>query len=218
MRILKLAGAALVAMFAMAIVATSAFGLPIVTKTSGSGELKLNFESSSITSELETTAGGLLKGIGLKTLLLTSGTGSPLGTFRADFENVKDGTKKCNSVGDKTATVLTEGSFHLVYTNLSPLLEGILYLPNEVVIECEGTTSKVKGDILGSVKSKRIIGKHGTDQPSRQARKRIKRWQTRDRRILHRRRHESESQARNHYGWDYQRIKRDCRRRTRVRG
>ena len=65
---LKLAGVALVAMFAMAIVATSAFGLPIVTKTSGSGQLKLNFESSSIASELETTAGGLLAGTGLKVL------------------------------------------------------------------------------------------------------------------------------------------------------
>ena len=68
-----------------------------------------------------------------------------------DFLEIKDGTKKCNSTGDKTATVLTEGSFHLVYTNLSPLEMGILYLPNEVTMECEGTNSKLKGSILSSL-------------------------------------------------------------------
>ena len=68
-----------------------------------------------------------------------------------DFFEIKDGTKKCNSTGDKTATVLTEGSFHLVYTNLSPLEMGILYLPNEVTMECEGTNSKLKGSISSSL-------------------------------------------------------------------
>jgi len=111
--------------------------------------LHLNYGSTTVNSELETTAGGLLKGVGLKVLFLI-GELSALGTFRADFLDVKDGAKLCMSTGDEDGTVLTEGSFHVVYTNLSPLLMGVLYLPSQVVIECEGTNATVKGSILSS--------------------------------------------------------------------
>ena len=121
-------------------------GLYIEVAVPNAYPLHLNYESTSAATELETTAGGLLRGTGLKVLSLSGESG----TFRADLFKVKDGTKKCTSTGDTVETVLAEGSFHLVYTNLSPLEMGILYLPNEITVECEGTNSKVKGDMLAS--------------------------------------------------------------------
>ena len=112
--------------------------------------LLLSYENTTLTTELETTAGSLLQGRGLKTLSV--GSESPAsGTFRTDFSGVRDGTKKCMSTGDAVEVVLVEGSFHLVYTDLSPLLMGTLGLINEVTIECEGTNSTVKGSILSSL-------------------------------------------------------------------
>ena len=112
--------------------------------------LLLSYESTTVHTELETTAGGLLSGVGLKTL--SDGSESPAsGTFRVDFLDIKDGTKHCNSAGDATGTVLTAGSFHVVYTNLSPLLMGTLGLLNELTVECEGTNIRVKGDTLSSL-------------------------------------------------------------------
>jgi len=112
--------------------------------------LLLSYESTTVKTELETTAGGLLAGKGLK--ILSAGGGSAAsGTFRADFFGIKDGTKKCTSTGDAVETVLAEGSFAAVYTNLSPLEMGVLYLPNEVVVECEGSNIKAKGSILSSL-------------------------------------------------------------------
>ena len=114
----------------------------------GNGDpLHLNYENAQVKSELETTAGGLLEGEGLKVLSLSGESG----TFRVDIFEVRDGTRKCNTVGDKAPTVLVEGSFHLVYTSLSPLYMGVLDLPNEVTIECEGTNLKIKGDTLASL-------------------------------------------------------------------
>jgi hypothetical protein len=153
MKRLKLFGLMLVAMSAMGLMATSAFALPDISLTLSVSlfPLHLNFESATTTSALETTAGGLLKGTGLKTLFLIKEL-TALGTFKADFENVVDGGKKCKTTGDTLGTVLTEGSFHLVYlTPLSPLTLGVLYLPNSFEIECEGTFIEIKGNLLGSL-------------------------------------------------------------------
>ena len=152
---LKFLGVALVAVFAVGVMATSAFALPDVSITlSGSAyPLHLNYESSTVATELEDANGGVLTGKGLK-LLLLSGELSALGTFRADFANVTEVSsgKKCHSTGDPTATVLSEGSFHMVYTSLSPNLQlGLLFLPTEVKIECEGFNVKVKGSVISSV-------------------------------------------------------------------
>ena len=78
---------------------------------------------------------------------------SALGTFRADFANWRASStdKKCHSPGDPTATVLWEGSFHVVIVNTSPLEIGLLFLPNEVKVECEGLNVKVKGSVISSI-------------------------------------------------------------------
>jgi hypothetical protein len=152
MKRLKLAGMALVALCAMGLMATSAFALPEVKSVSSTYPLDLNYESSTVVTKLEDGNGALLEGKGLKLLLITTEKTS-LGTFNADFLNVVEtsSSKKCHTSGDKTATVLSEGSFHIVYTSLSPLELGILFLPHEVKVECEGVTTKVRGDVISSI-------------------------------------------------------------------
>ncbi len=155
MKRLKLLGVMLVAMCAMGLMATSAFALPEVSLTlsGSSGPLHLNYTSPTVETTLEEAAGGRLGGVGLTLLLLTSGAVTSLGTFRADFTNVGEvkSLKKCNTLNDATGVVLTEGSFHLVYTNLSPLLMGVLYLPKEVELKCEGFNFNVRGSVLSSL-------------------------------------------------------------------
>jgi hypothetical protein len=121
-----------------------------ITLPGSSYPLHLNYENLTVATKLEDGSGALLTGEGVKVLLLT-GELTSLGTFRVDFFKVKEGAKECHTSGDKTATVLTEGSFHLVYTNLSPLLLGLLFLPNEVKIECEGVNVFVRGSVISSV-------------------------------------------------------------------
>ena len=132
----------------------SALQLPDISISLKGSEypLHLNYESSTVATELEDANGGVLNGKGLKLLLLT-GELTALGTFRADFAKVTETSsgKKCHTSGDPTATVLTEGSFHVVIINTSPLEIGLLFLPNAVTIECEGFNLKVKGSVISSI-------------------------------------------------------------------
>jgi hypothetical protein len=165
MKRLKLFGLMLVAMSAMGLMATSAFALPDISLTLSVSlfPLHLNFESETTKTALETTAGGLLKGEGLKTLYLIKEL-TALGTFKADFQKVGDGAKSCKTTGDTAGTVLLEGSFHLVYTSLSPNLQlGVLYLPKPFEMECEGTFIEIQGDVIGSLSG---IGTEATELTS----------------------------------------------------
>ena len=133
----------------------SALQLPDISISLPGSEypLHLNYESKTVATELEDANGGILSGKGLKLLLLI-GLLTALGTFQADFANVEETAapnKKCHTSGDPTATVLTEGSFHVVIINTSPLEIGLLFLPNEVTIECEGVKFKVKGSVISSI-------------------------------------------------------------------
>jgi hypothetical protein len=127
---------------------------PVISRTlSGSSyPLDLNYSSSTVATKLEDGNGALLEGKGLNLLLLTAEE-SESGTFDADFLNVEEASskKKCHTSGDKTATVLSEGSFLIVYTDLSPLELGLLFLPSEVKVECEGVTTRVRGDVISSI-------------------------------------------------------------------
>ncbi len=140
---------------------TEVLWLPDVSTTlaGSSYPLHLNYESSTVATLLEDANGGVLEGTGLKLLLLT-GELTALGTFRADFANVKEVVApkhNCHTSNDPTATVLTEGSFHVVITSLFPNLQiGLLFLPNEVKIECEGINLKVKGSVIASINTNGI--------------------------------------------------------------
>jgi hypothetical protein len=149
---LKLLAVSLVAMFAMGIMATSAFALPDISLTlpGSTFPLHLNFADNNKTvTELQSASGVVIEGKGLSLLLLI-GELTALGTFRADFLNQKRGTKVCHSVGDAAGVILTEGPFHVVYTGLSPLTLGILYLPKAFEVECEGLDIEINGSVISS--------------------------------------------------------------------
>jgi hypothetical protein len=159
---LKLLAVSLVAMFAMGIMATSAFALPDISLTlpGSTFPLHLNFADNGKTkTELQSASGVVISGEGLSLLLLTSAL-TALGTFRADFLATKGSGKVCHSVGDAAGVILTEGPFHVVYTNLSPLLLGILYLPNSFEVECGTLLIEVKGSTLSSFNG---IGTEGSE-------------------------------------------------------
>jgi hypothetical protein len=152
---LKLLGVVLAALWAMGLMATSAFALPDISVTLGSTyPLHLNYLSETIETKLESAA-AILEGKGLHILYLI-GTLTSLGTFRAIFLNVVNGenkAEKCLSTANE-GEVLTEGEFHIVYTSLSPLTLGTLYLPKEITITCPGVsiTIKVKGSVIGAIR------------------------------------------------------------------
>jgi hypothetical protein len=135
--------------------------LPDISITLGSYPLHLNYLSNTVATALETTGGAELTGRGLHVLYLT-GELTSLGTFRAIFLKVEKNREPCFNQGlEANGEVLTEGSFHLVYTSLpgssQGLQIGILYLVKELNgangIQCRraGIEVKVKGSVIGSI-------------------------------------------------------------------
>jgi hypothetical protein len=126
--------------------------------------LHLNYLSNTVKTELQSTAGSVLKGEGLHVLYL-NGEPSPLGTFRALFLKVERAAgEKCFNKGEEpNGEVLTEGSFHIVYTSLAGssqgLQLGILYLVTELneahgnIIQCvkSGIDVEVRGSVIGTL-------------------------------------------------------------------
>jgi hypothetical protein len=53
-------------------------------------------------------------------------------------------------VGDAAGVILVEGSSNLVYTNLSPLTLGTLYLPKFLEVACGALLIEIKGSVLAS--------------------------------------------------------------------
>ena len=156
MKRLKLLGVTLVALCAMGLMAASAFALPDISVTLG-GVFPLHLEYNNATNKtkLESASGVTLSGEGLK---VTYGMGAlaALGTFKAIFSRVVKGTEKCENTATE-GEVATEGEFHIVYTSLSPLTLGTLYLVTELTgateINCTENANKVKvkGDVIGAI-------------------------------------------------------------------
>ena len=160
---LKLLGVMLAAICAMGLMATSAFAeLPDISVTLCAPvctyPLHLNYLSETVRLKLESAVGSLLEGKGLHVLYLI-GELSSLGTFREiilNFVNAAEPAEKClNTGGSVAGEVLTEGSFHIVYTSLSPLTLGTLYLFTELSITCPGAAivTKIKGSLIGAIRT-----------------------------------------------------------------
>jgi hypothetical protein len=169
---LKLFGVMLTAVCAMGLMATSAFALPDISITLCTGAcvypLHLNYLSEEVKTKLESASGTALEGEGLHVLYLI-GELSALGTFRAIFLHVVNGAEKeekCLNTGN-AGEVLTEGSFHIVYTSLAGsgfgLQLGTLYLVNALEIKCKAAaiTINVKGSVIGAI---RTPGKENNEQ------------------------------------------------------
>jgi hypothetical protein len=98
-----------------------------------------------------------ISGLGLLVLYLLTTLGH-LGTFEADFLDMKKGITSCFSEEggkkDPSAEILKRGSWHLVYTSLAGSAQGlqlgILYLATPVTLKCGTEEVSVRGDALSS--------------------------------------------------------------------
>jgi hypothetical protein len=149
-RRLGLLGGMLTAVFALGVAtATSASALPDISLTLI--DLELTFNDN---------AGNLYTSIGYLLLLLTQQL-TALGTFEELFLDVEDEQgEKCNSVGDPLGEVLTKGTFHIVYTILSPLRLGILFLYAPFTIICGAAETDIRGSELVPISG---AGTEGTE-------------------------------------------------------
>jgi hypothetical protein len=158
MKFFKLFGVTLAALFALGITTSSAFAaLPDISITLGGVyPLKLEVTLPTAKTKLTNVVKENVKGEGLLIIYYLTELGH-LGTFEALFTKTKKGSTACFSEEggkkDPSEEILTHGSWHIVYTSLSPLQSGILYLVAPVTIKCGAEEVDVKGDTLSSVVS-----------------------------------------------------------------
>jgi hypothetical protein len=166
MKHLKILGVALAAAFAFAaMTASSVLALPDVSLTlSGSTfPLHLNVTVLTVKTALQNETSNALTGEGLLLLLLLTGLSS-LGSFETTFLKVTEPStgNPCNTEGAASGVVSLKGTFHVVYTQLTPLTLGELFLPEEVKITCGSEKIKVKGSSLSSINAV-TVGSEGTE-------------------------------------------------------
>jgi hypothetical protein len=172
MKRFKLLGVMLMVLCAMGLMATSAFALPDISITLCTGAcvypLHLNYLSETVKGKLESASGTFIESEGLHRLY-SLGELSALGTFRAiylRFANGAEPSEQCLNTAN-AGEVLTEGSFHIVYTSLASsgfgLQLGTLYLLNAFTITCPAAaiTIKIKGSLVGAI---RTPGKENNEQ------------------------------------------------------
>jgi hypothetical protein len=167
MKYLKLFGVGLVAMFTLALTASSSFAqLPDVSiALGGTYPLHLSVTLLNVRTELQTTAAQALKGSGLLLLLLTEQLTS-LGSFEVLFTSVLNpgGASSCISENgttkDASGLVLTLGTFHIVLVPPHGSL-GILFLVQPLKIICGGITVHVRGSVLSLITN--ATGTEGTE-------------------------------------------------------
>jgi hypothetical protein len=154
MKSLKLFGVALMALFAFEVTtASSAFALPEINVTlTSTFPIHLEVTNLTIKTELSESGGLALHGEGILVLYLATELTS-LGKFELLLLKIEEKTLgiKCNTPGDKEGEVLTKGTWHLVWTSLSPLTLGILYLIEPYELKCSIVTEKIKGSALAGV-------------------------------------------------------------------
>jgi hypothetical protein len=152
----KLIAAMLGAWFILVITAASALALPDSAVTLG-GAYPVHSRGSLATSEVAIGAasGVTLFGTGV-TLLLLATELSELGTFAADFTNVKSPIveeRHCRTEGAPEGVVLSRGNAALVFTNLSPLTLGLLALIEVMEVVCPSLIILLRGSIIGGFSS-----------------------------------------------------------------
>jgi hypothetical protein len=157
MKHLKLIGVVAAALFTLGITtATTAFALPDVSLTLTGSAFPLHLEVTLLTvkTKLSSASAVVASGEGLLLLLLANELSS-LGTFEALFTNVVGEGEKCfseeNGAKDPAGEVLTKGTYHIVYTSLTPLTLGTLFLVLEFTLVCGATKTKVRGNVLSSL-------------------------------------------------------------------
>jgi hypothetical protein len=163
MKLLKSLGAAFLMLLAFGV--TTAFALPDVglTLTGSSFPLHLDVTLLHVRTNLSSASGTRLEGEGFLLLLLAT-TLTSLGLFESLFTKVKESgtTTECHSPGDPLGEVLSKGTWHIVYTSLSPLALGSLGLIEPLTITCGATEIDLKGSVLAST-TPASTGTEGTE-------------------------------------------------------
>jgi hypothetical protein len=164
MRHLKILGMTLIAMFALGIMATSASAEQVLPDIHALATIEyplhLQFNDNGTTpSKLTDVAGNELSGKGLLLLFLLKEL-SALGEFEVLFLHVEKLVKgvgtPCKKAGEKaTGEVLITGTFHIVPLNTLHE-DGVLYLFNELEIECGLAKVKVRGAVISTVNYKTV--------------------------------------------------------------
>lgn len=136
--------------------------LPDISLTLGGAyPLHLHYSNETVKTMIQDTLGLVFEGEGLHVLYSVSELAA-LGTYRAVFLKITKGTEKCFNTGvEADGEMLTEGSFHIVYTSLANSMQGlqlgVLYLPKELTgateVKCptNGIIIKVRGSLIGSL-------------------------------------------------------------------
>jgi hypothetical protein len=154
MRYLKLFGAAFSALLALGAAVTSpAVALPDLSLTLAGTSFPLVLDVTLLNyTTTVSTSGGAAYTAGALLILLATRALSSLGTYEALFQSVVGAGEKCHSEGDPVAEVLTKGTYHLVYTSLSPLTLGLLFLvqPYEITCGMAGSAT-IRGSMLASL-------------------------------------------------------------------
>jgi hypothetical protein len=179
MKHVKLFGVALVALLALGVTtATSAFALPDVSLTLAGSSFPLHLDVTLLTvpTQFSSSAGARLAGEGFLLALLANSLTS-LGTFEMTLLKVEEGTTKCKTAGAAEGVIETHGTYHIVYTSLSPLALGELFLWAPVTETCGATEFDLKGSVLSPIsgagtegteltKISGILGGNGKGKPS----------------------------------------------------
>ena len=131
------------------------FALPDISiALGGAYPLHLQVTLLTVATKLTNTLEENIKGEGFLVLLLVNEL-TALGTFDELITKYKLGTTECQSeVGstkDPLGEILMRGTYHIVYTSLSPLTLGELSLLEPVKIRCGAKEINVKGSTLSSI-------------------------------------------------------------------
>jgi hypothetical protein len=166
MRCLKLFGVGLVALFTLALTASSFAQLPDVSiALGGTYPLHLEVTLLNVRTEFQTTGTTAIKGSGLLLLLLTEQLTS-LGSFELLFNSILNPTGAASCISENGTTkdgsglILTLGTFHIVLVPPHGSL-GLLFLLQPLKVICGGITIHLRGSILSLITN--ATGTEGTE-------------------------------------------------------
>jgi hypothetical protein len=136
MRRFKLLGLALMAVFiaAVAVASTASAALPKILPETGAAR---NWTGGSDGTVIELLAANIVK-CAEAPATGTQEANKPLGTFHIEFKNctTEKGAVKCTGLGDAAGVILTLGTWHSVFDNLTTLSAALLFLLEKVHFSC----------------------------------------------------------------------------------
>jgi hypothetical protein len=149
-------GAALLVVAALlARVAGSAYAVPVVSVALGGSSATWQAESETVGSAISSVSGEKIAGEGFLATLTIPLRGSDILLKFAKHNSTACESEEGGSK-DRSGEVLLLGSWRAVYTSLSPLDLGVLFLLSPTTIDCGTEEVLVKGDALASINASEL--------------------------------------------------------------